>query len=83
MILFYFKMHSKVPMSTTWVFIGLLGGRELAMSLRGASTRSVLDAVRVLIKDIVYVGIGLIVSIVLAAAVNDGFRDAIFGIVGL
>ena len=33
-ILFYFKMHSKIPMSTTWVFLGLLGGRELAMSLQ-------------------------------------------------
>ena len=31
-ILFYFKMYSNVPMSTTWVFIGLLGGREIAMS---------------------------------------------------
>ena len=27
-ILFYFKLHSKVPMSTTWVFIGLLAGIE-------------------------------------------------------
>jgi hypothetical protein len=26
-ILFYFKIYSNVPMSTTWVFIGLLGGR--------------------------------------------------------
>jgi hypothetical protein len=30
-ILFVFKEMSNVPMSTTWVFIGLLGGRELAM----------------------------------------------------
>ena len=33
-ILFYFKLYSQVPMSTTWVFIGLLGGRELGMALR-------------------------------------------------
>ena len=26
-ILFYFKLHSKVPMSTTWVFIGLLAAK--------------------------------------------------------
>jgi hypothetical protein len=31
-ILFYFKEASKVPMSTTWVFLGLLAGREIGMS---------------------------------------------------
>lgn len=30
-ILFYFKELNNVPMSTTWVFIGLLGGREIMM----------------------------------------------------
>jgi hypothetical protein len=30
-ILFFFKELNNVPMSTTWVFIGLLGGREIAM----------------------------------------------------
>ena len=33
-ILFYFKLYSSVPMSTTWVFIGLLAGREVAMAIR-------------------------------------------------
>ena len=28
-ILLFFKMYSKIPMSTTWVFVGLLAGREL------------------------------------------------------
>jgi len=32
MILFYFKEMNDIPMSTTWVFIGLLCGRELAMA---------------------------------------------------
>jgi hypothetical protein len=30
-ILFYFKQYNNIPMSTTWVFIGLLSGRELAI----------------------------------------------------
>ncbi|MGB1205880.1 MAG: hypothetical protein ACPG5B_09550 [Chitinophagales bacterium] len=30
-VLFYFKELNNVPMSTTWVFIGLLAGRELAI----------------------------------------------------
>jgi len=31
-VLFYFKEINKLPMSTTWVFVGLLCGRELAIS---------------------------------------------------
>lgn len=30
-ILWYFKEYNSIPMSTTWVFIGLLSGRELAI----------------------------------------------------
>ena len=31
-VLFYFKELNDLPMSTTWVFVGLLTGRELAIS---------------------------------------------------
>mgnify|MGYP006258074241 CR=1 FL=1 len=31
LILLYFKQLNNIPMSTTWVFIGLLAGRELAI----------------------------------------------------
>ncbi len=31
-VLFYFKELNDVPMSTTWVFLGLLAGREMAIS---------------------------------------------------
>jgi hypothetical protein len=33
LILLYFKELNNVPMSTTWVFIGLLAGREIAIHL--------------------------------------------------
>ncbi|MCC5945049.1 MAG: hypothetical protein JJT94_08935 [Bernardetiaceae bacterium] len=33
MVVLFFKEFSNVPMSTTWVFIGLLAGREVAISL--------------------------------------------------
>ena len=82
-ILFYFKMHSKMPMSTTWVFVGLLGGREIAISLRRAGPHSVKHAVKLLAKDLLFVMIGLAVSMIIAASVNDGFRDALLGLVGL
>ena len=32
LILYFFKELNDLPMSTTWVFVGLLSGRELAMS---------------------------------------------------
>ncbi|MCA9682528.1 MAG: hypothetical protein KC457_10060, partial [Myxococcales bacterium] len=34
LILWVFKTMSNIPMSTTWVFVGLLAGRELAMAMR-------------------------------------------------
>lgn len=64
-VLFYFKELNDVPMSTTWVFLGLLAGREMAISFvtalreRGAAMIDVgSDAGRALI--------GLIISIILA-----------------
>ncbi len=34
LILFFFKELSDIPMSTTWVFLGLLAGREIAIRWR-------------------------------------------------
>ena len=31
-VLYYFKVLNDLPMSTTWVFVGLLCGRELAIA---------------------------------------------------
>jgi hypothetical protein len=70
-ILFYFKLHSKVPMSTTWVFIGLLGGREVAMALRNAGENNLAMSVKLMLKDFSYAMIGLIISIAIAIGVND------------
>jgi phosphate/sulfate permease len=33
LILLIFQWASKIPMSTTWVFLGLMGGREIAIAL--------------------------------------------------
>jgi hypothetical protein len=70
-ILFYFKLHSKVPMSTTWVFIGLLGGREVAMALRNTGSNNTMTALRLMGKDFAYAMIGLLISIAIAIGVND------------
>ena len=75
-ILFYFKIHSKIPMSTTWVFLGLLAGRELAISIQsrgGFGVRTPRQAMQMLSKDAGMAAIGLLISLVVAYMVNGGF----------
>ncbi|MFU8861686.1 MAG: hypothetical protein ACNA8K_14810 [Cyclonatronaceae bacterium] len=76
-ILFYFKTISVVPMSTTWVFIGLLAGRELAMTVadRNGHGRPMRKTLRLIGKDVSYAGIGLIISIILAIAINPVIKE--------
>lgn len=76
-VLYYFKTVSVVPMSTTWVFIGLLAGREIAMSItdsRGKG-RPLMKSFRLIIKDASYAMIGLIISIIIAVAINPVIWD--------
>ena len=70
-ILFYFKLHSKVPMSTTWVFIGLLAGRELGMAIMNTGENNIWKSIKLGFKDMSYALIGLIISIAIAIGVND------------
>lgn len=62
-LLLYFINLNNVPMSTTWVFIGLLAGREIALyqRLRFESPKKMYKHI---IKDLYKVTLGLIVSIV-------------------
>ena len=80
-ILYVFKIQSKVPMSTTWVFVGLLAGREMAMAIRksNSNNRGIRGAMQLMAKDLLYVAIGFIVSLILAAAINPVTRVAMFG----
>lgn len=81
-LLFYFKGLSTIPMSTTWVFIGLLGGRELAISInkrrKKKMYRSTKRAIRMIFKDLVYALIGLLVAVILALAINADVRQQVF-----
>jgi len=75
-LLFYFKLHSKVPMSTTWVFLGLLGGRELGMALMRTAKNNKRGAAKIIVKDFSYAMIGLVISIAIAVGVNDNLSFA-------
>lgn len=76
-ILYYFKVMSTIPMSTTWVFLGLLGGRELAMQFsKHASTgRSAGQTISLVLRDVLFAFIGLIISILLAILVNPNIQS--------
>lgn len=67
LILLVFKEMSNIPMSTTWVFLGLLAGREFAMSMHLAEVNKHRTS-RNVSKDAMKLMIGLLMSILLATA---------------
>jgi phosphate/sulfate permease len=81
-ILFYFKMVNNIPMSTTWVFIGLLGGREIAIALAKSKKLekrriNLMQALYLTRKDFTKAFIGLIVSLIMALIINEGVRNEV------
>ena len=68
-LLLYFKQVNDIPMSTTWVFIGLLSGRELAIFHRNAdiNKKSIFPILR---KDFTKLFIGLVASVAIAYGVT-------------
>ena len=74
-ILYLFKIQNNIPMSTTWVFIGLLAGREIAKSLTGTNEkRELRGAIQMAVRDFSYVTIGLLVSMIIAVFGNETIR---------
>lgn len=69
-VLFYFKELNNVPMSTTWVFIGILAGREIALNFvlrRNEERKKMFKSLGV---DLAKVFLGLVVSIALVFTVK-------------
>ena len=68
-VLYYFKELNDLPMSTTWVFVGLLCGRELAISTMNKDYK--LKYVFPLIgKDFIKMIFGLSVSVGIVLAIH-------------
>lgn len=64
-LLFFFKELSDIPMSTTWVFLGLIAGREYGFALSRATTRftaAVIDTA----EDLAKAFVGIVISVDLA-----------------
>lgn len=77
-ILLVYKLTvSTVPMSTTWVFLGLLAGREVGMSVRDSLNigRPMGKVIKMIVKDLSYALFGLLVSVILAVSINPDVRE--------
>lgn len=62
-ILFVFKTISNLPMSTTWVFLGLLAGREIILHIVTTKDLPYMETFRKVGKDIFLATVGIIVSL--------------------
>lgn len=69
-ILIYFKEMNSIPMSTTWVFVGLLTGRELAIATTYRATYKAGYVFPLIGKDFLKMMIGLGVSVALALTIH-------------
>jgi hypothetical protein len=65
LILWYFKQYNDIPMSTTWVFVGLLCGRELAVYRFFKTEEGLKIVFPMLLSDFMKMILGLSLSIVL------------------
>lgn len=85
-ILLYYKLfESTLPMSTTWLFIGLLGGRELAISITRNKpkkrSKATIRALKMTGKDMLYALIGLLISLLIALAINHTIRQEVYDMI--
>tara|TARA_R110000868_G_scaffold134511_1_gene346549 strand:- start:1655 stop:2299 length:645 start_codon:yes stop_codon:yes gene_type:complete len=65
LLLFFFTTVNTIPMSTTWAFIGILAGREIAISYR-LKKGELKKTYKMLVNDFAKVNLGLFVSILIA-----------------
>ena len=78
-VLYYFKELNDLPMSTTWVFVGLLCGRELAISTMNKEYK--FKYVFPLIgKDFIKMIFGLSVSVAIVLAIHYIIIPSGFGL---
>lgn len=66
-LLFFFITLNDIPMSTTWVFLGLIGGREVGINAI-AKGRDWTEVSRIVFSDAGKLFFGFVISVVLALA---------------
>jgi len=68
-VLWYFKIYNDIPMSTTWVFVGLLAGRELAVYRTFNKDKKIKIIFPMLVGDFLKIMIGLALSVAVVSGV--------------
>jgi hypothetical protein len=69
-LLVYFKEMNSIPMSTTWVFVGLLTGRELAIATAHRESYHFGYVFPLIGKDFMKMMVGLSVSVALVLTIH-------------
>lgn len=76
-LLIYFKEMNDIPMSTTWVFVGLLTGRELAIATTYRERYHFGYVFPLIGKDFIKMMVGLSVSVALVLAIHYGLNPPV------
>ena len=69
LVLYIFKEVNSIPMSTTWVFCGLLAGREVAIAT-ALDKKNIKKVFPMLTKDFFRIMIGLSISTIIVLAIT-------------
>lgn len=79
LLLIYKLFISTVPMSTTWVFLGVIGGREIAVHLARSKKgkRHIVKSGIKIGRDLAYAFLGLIISVIMASGANPAIQQEI------
>ncbi len=72
-VLFTFKEVNNLPMSTTWVFLGVLAGREYALNHR-LQLKSLKDTTKIAGMDLGKAFAGLVVSLIIILGIKLGIE---------
>ena len=70
-ILLYFKQYNDIPMSTTWVFVGLLCGREFAIATISDGAYKLKHVFPIVGKDFLKMMLGLFVSVGIVIGIHS------------
>ena len=72
LIMFVFKEWNNLPMSTTWLFLGVLAGREIILRSRvQAPNQAFSKTIRPLAMDLAKASFGLVISVGLALLIKN------------
>ena len=69
-LLLYFKQYNNIPMSTTFVFVGMLAGRELALNTYNLKKNQLKKVFPLIGKDFLKLMFGIGVSLVLVLLIQ-------------